>query len=990
VGAALTVNAKLELGEVSQVVEVTASALIESTQPNPDALIGVRPIQELPINGRRFHDFVTLTPTVQIEPLRSGISFSGQRGINGNVTIDGADYNEPFFGGIRGGERAGNAFTIPQEAISQFQVVSYGYSVEFGRSTGGIMNVTSKSGTNDLHGSAFFFARNAALAVNDAFRRPVVSNLYQEGGSIGARIRRDRAFFFAAFEDQKNDNPRVVVFRRLDLISPDTSTRQAFDFYKSQETPFTQTNDAVTGFGRLDFQLNSNHHVAASYHYSKNTAENAVAVGNQISPETDSSLSNNGTEGDRTNTVVGQWTAIFSPRLIMETRGQYSLENRQRLANSLVAGITTNIGQTGTRSFFPTTLDDWRTQISSNLTWTHGLHAVKFGGEFNFLRASQFFKFNQFGVFNFRSTDAKTLKVMTAVLCPTPSPTCVPQNRFDDPGVAYSVNIGNGLLTADTKQLAFFIQDTWRVTSRFTLTAGFRWEGYVNPQPATNNTSLLTKVKTTRFPIGVTVDPSFIPSNYRQYMPHVGMAWDPRGNAKTVIRANAGFFYAPTPLLIFAAPLNNFRIPEGGLSVRLPLPEPVGAPCRPTPTSKVTIYCELNLIGINLNTFNLDKLPTITPDQITAIAKLVLPGAPNPFQGASPIVVANNYESPRSWQWAIGFEHELARGFSVGADFSYVSTVHLQRNLDVNLPQPCIVTLAPGPCQVTDPTKQDLSLRPCFGAVGGAPCSPRDRPIKDLSNVTVRMSNARSLYRGFTVRTNYRHGRAQFQTYYTLSKSTSDDDNERNAIEFFYDNPFNLAPEKSLSRLDARHMFGFNGLVDLPFGFTVSALGRFRSGRPVDPGIGFPVNGADFSFMSVGDRAFKEAGVPFQRNSFRDRSTQGVDLRVAKKFRLPREGMQLWITADFFNLFNFKNIVFTGGSNGFSGPNREYGPGVITVCDPTTGACSPKVVRNDQFLRLRDPSFCAFNDGCYDTKTFPSANGSIPPFTVQLGIRFQF
>ena len=190
VGAAVTVNAKLDLGEVSQVVEVSASSLVESTQPNPDALIGVRAIGELPISGRRFQDFVTLTPTVQIEPQRNGISFAGQRGINGNVTIDGADYNEPFFGGIRGGERSNNAFTIPQEAISEFQVVASGYSVEFGRSSGGILNATTKTGTNNLHGSTFFFARNGALAKQDAFGRDAITSLYQEGGSVGGRIDR--------------------------------------------------------------------------------------------------------------------------------------------------------------------------------------------------------------------------------------------------------------------------------------------------------------------------------------------------------------------------------------------------------------------------------------------------------------------------------------------------------------------------------------------------------------------------------------------------------------------------------------------------------------------------------------------------------------------------------------------------------------------------------------------------------------------------------
>ncbi|HEX2714732.1 MAG TPA: carboxypeptidase regulatory-like domain-containing protein, partial [Candidatus Acidoferrales bacterium] len=327
VGAALTVNAQLELGDISQVVEVTASTLVESTAANPDALIGVRPIEELPINGRRFQDFATLTPSVQIEPQRNGISFVGQRGINGNVTIDGADYNEPFFGGIRGGERSNNAYTIPQEAISQFQVVNYGYSVEFGRSSGGILNATTKSGTNNIHGSAFFFARNGSLAKDDAFGRQAISTLYQEGASLGGDFVRDKLFYFAAFERQTNDNPRVVVFHSLDPIVPSTLTpaqTTAFNFFAPQQGPFTQTNDALTGFGRLDYQFNPNHRVSGSYHYSKNTGENAVSTGDAIAPETNRAQSNNGTEGDRTNTVVGQWTAIFSPRVVLETRGQYS------------------------------------------------------------------------------------------------------------------------------------------------------------------------------------------------------------------------------------------------------------------------------------------------------------------------------------------------------------------------------------------------------------------------------------------------------------------------------------------------------------------------------------------------------------------------------------------------------------------------------------------------------------------------------------------
>jgi hypothetical protein len=160
VGRTVDVNLTLGVSGVQEVVNVTAGAVqVQTTRSEADAVIDERSIDNLPINGRRFQDFVTLTPGAQVDPRRSQISLSGQLGIHTNVNIDGVDYNQPFFGGIRGGERSNNAFTVPQESIKEFQVVAAGYSAEFGRSTGGIVNAVTKSGTNDLHGSLFFLAR---------------------------------------------------------------------------------------------------------------------------------------------------------------------------------------------------------------------------------------------------------------------------------------------------------------------------------------------------------------------------------------------------------------------------------------------------------------------------------------------------------------------------------------------------------------------------------------------------------------------------------------------------------------------------------------------------------------------------------------------------------------------------------------------------------------------------------------------------------------
>jgi carboxypeptidase family protein len=123
-----TAEAKLQLGTtaVQATVLVTAET-IQVTRNESDAVVNETAINTLPINGRRFQDFVTLTPTAQVDPSRGQISLAGQKGVNGNVTIDGADYNQPFFGGIRGGERSNLAFTVPQEAIKEFQVVASGY-----------------------------------------------------------------------------------------------------------------------------------------------------------------------------------------------------------------------------------------------------------------------------------------------------------------------------------------------------------------------------------------------------------------------------------------------------------------------------------------------------------------------------------------------------------------------------------------------------------------------------------------------------------------------------------------------------------------------------------------------------------------------------------------------------------------------------------------------------------------------------------------------
>ncbi|HYP25277.1 MAG TPA: carboxypeptidase regulatory-like domain-containing protein [Blastocatellia bacterium] len=962
-----TADVKLSLGVsgVQEVVNVSAGAVqVQTTRSEADAVLNETAIENLPINGRRFQDFVTLTPGAQVESRRGQISLSGQRGINGNVSVDGADYNNPFFGGIRGGERSNFAPTIPQEAIKEFQVVAAGYSPEFGRSTGGIVNAVTKSGTNAFHGSGFFLARPKELSRDNGFINElefalrqdadpgpgvgaqINRNLYpapsqfQFGGSFGGPIIKDKLFFFAAYEQQRVRQNRSVVFDSLSSFVPTATTQEGFDFLKSLEEPFLQTNDSKVLLGRVDYEINNSHRANVRYNFSDLKQLNAVSTGNQLFPTISNSISNNGTEKDRTNTVVGQMASFFTTSLVNELRVQYSREERPRIANSIEPNITSIIGVTGTVNFLGQNEQfDWRLQVADNLSWIRGNHTFKFGGEYNHVYAEQLFGFDQTGTFQILGgTTAGVLDILS--FTPGAGSTV---NRFDNTSVRFRKQIGNLQSNLTTEEIAFFGQDSWRIRPNFTLTYGLRWEGQFNPTPDTSNTALLNLVKDFRFPSGHTLDPTQIPDDTDQFGPRVGFAWDPFSDQKTVIRGYSGIYYARTPALLLTDALNNYRNPPGNLTVQLPIPV-VGNPAN-------TVYKQLLLIGIDLNDFALGALPIITPEQIGQIATAL--GLDPLTAGAQPQAFARDFNNPKSYQAGLGVEREVARGLSVGADFTYVHTVHLQRNRDLNLPLPILRPLAVDPAQ-----------RPFFGLNSGVP-----RPISSLGQVQVRESTAKALYRAFTLRTKFQRSWGQFNAFYTLSKALSDDDNERSSGGFPFDNAFDLGPEYGYSELDRRHQFTFNPVFFLPGGIDFSSALRFRSGRPVDARVGSDLNQDGVN----NDRPYLAPGIPFQRNSFRNRALYDVDVRVQKRFSVG-ENARLIFSWEVFNLLNLENIELSTSST------------VTNFCATTTQAdCGFLGPSNPNFLSLRERRPGNIANGRY-----LSANNPGTPFQMQFGARFQF
>jgi hypothetical protein len=228
VGSAVELPAILQLGTTAQTVEVTASPL--SDLPAPTTII--TQLEELPINGRRFTDFASLTPTVQIDQIRGSISFAGQRGINGNVMVDGTDYNNPFFGGTRGGERSNYVPTIPQSAVQEFQAVTTGYAAEYGRSTGGLLNVITKSGTNALHGEGFYQIRHKETGLKTPFNTQSLETLQQFGGGAGGAIKKNKIFWFGSAERQLSTRPGYQVFYgNLVGLTSTPQTAEALNYY---------------------------------------------------------------------------------------------------------------------------------------------------------------------------------------------------------------------------------------------------------------------------------------------------------------------------------------------------------------------------------------------------------------------------------------------------------------------------------------------------------------------------------------------------------------------------------------------------------------------------------------------------------------------------------------------------------------------------------------------------------------------------------------
>jgi Carboxypeptidase regulatory-like domain/TonB-dependent Receptor Plug Domain len=785
VGRTINVPVTLRLSSVQEAVTVEAAApLIETTRAEQATLIDQQAVSGLPNNGRNFLAYMQLTPGVTIVQGPDGdeISVNGQKGINNNVSVDGADFNNPFFGEQRGGQRP--PFTFNQDAIREIVVVADGAAAEFGRSGGGFVNVVTKSGTNTLAGSAHLFSKFDEMASANSAGEEFPFDQEQFGGTIGGPLRPDRFFYFLAYDEQR--------FRQTKQLNPDRIDPRLVDFFAGfgspdENGPIRRTNDARAFLGKADYHLNASNLLSARYAYTWSRQENGTF-------DVDSwGRSANGLERDFSNAVSGSLNSVISGSMLNEFRFQFAREDRPRPYNGPnITGQSRPLPDTamdfaggfrfGMPFFLPIDYYDTRVQFTNNFSWIHGRHTFKVGGEFNRVNSVQtfigfangrsifgsvdgFLNYVQFGP---RYVECSNGTTSTSGACPAGA-------TISGPLLLFLQQAGVGGLTveeAGTQSIpqiepSFFVQDKWQPTPTLTVQYGLRWEAQVQPDPITPPSEVFFApfIGQPGFPSDGT-----IPSDMQMWQPRLGISWDASGNGRDVVRASAGIFYA--------------RIP--GLNL---------ASTRSTNGSRgQSLYRDSTFNGFGLT-------PPGWPDLIPA-SQVSSPDHPDVF------VFDQNFQNPRSYSATVSYEREVIPNFSAFVSFTHSKTVHITRFINRNDP----VFGSP--------------WRTGLGADGQ----------NGIAALTTVESSAKSKYDGVTFGMTKRFTRGyQFQWNYTLSRDKSDDDNERDPFTLRYARADNLAPEYSYSDRDQRHRFNA-WLLTVFSGFEVNTRVSARSAQPQSVG----------------------------------------------------------------------------------------------------------------------------------------------------------
>jgi hypothetical protein len=800
-----------------------------------------------------------------------------------------------------GGQRA--AIDITLDAVKEFQVVASGANAEFGRTAGGVVNVITKSGTNDVHGSVFYYQRLEALTSATSDGKPLQDfKRNQFGGSIGGPIKKDKLFFFAAGEGIREDltrtnlstpigsacsvaTPVVGVDDAVIASSGECQRVALINFFKTATfpAPFKNTDEGqpvvhqernASIFGRADYNLNAKNQmfVTYSFDWSKNP--------NQTFDVPTYGSSANGIEGpSKIQDISGNWVSTLSSAMLNEAHFTYARENRPRnvIDPNAVPDTAMGFGPTfrfGQPFFLEPTTDEvfWRTDIRDNFSIAKGKHTWKFGGEWIHSVNSQVFRGFFSGRYLFDSPlgfmyyvkdgptvqeckDNSTLAItFVAGTCPsTATATGGPLLLYlqHGPAVKGESFDASGASTITNQDYSLFVQDTWKIWRNLTLNYGLRWDTQIFPNPtlAPASTAYGTDLSNPAFP-----STGYLPNQKKMFQPRIGFAWDIRGNGKSALRASWGIFNARQNMLTQVGAITTNGVQQ----------QAFGA----------------SSAGGNPPAYGTNAAPIQNPPA---------PGSPIP-SGESVTVFSKNYANPRIYAVNVAYEQQLVEHMTAYVDFDWSLGVHLTRFENPN---------AAG---------TGFQILPTLNSDTVAYTGTKTPPFPDLHDITNTTSDARSLYRGVTfgVREHLSQ-KLQMEANYTYSQDWDDDSNERDPFSFRYANFYNLAAEYSPSDRDERHKFNFYTYGKLPGGLTGDIRMQAHSAQPItdnkvqtSSGPPCSVNNSNFRFVN---------GIDCGRNHLRkDNAFFTFDLGLDRSFHLG-ERMKITPKLEIFNLFNNKNNV---------------------------------------------------------------------------------
>ena len=788
VGGTATVSATMEPGAVTQTIEVSGEApIVDVAKTSVSQEITPKQVEELPMTGRDVANLAYLVPGVKAadsyDPTKNRyaiLSVNGAGGRNVNVTVNGVDNKDNTVGGP--------VMQLPMEAVQEFQISTQRFSAENGRSEGAAINMITKSGTNDLHGSVFGFFRDTAFDADekdpDGHGGYTTANpeytRQQFGGSVGAPIVKNKLFGFFALERERESQGLAETGTSFDELTLAANAGLAAQPAAVIPRPFYEWRYN----GRIDYTINNRNTAYLSYSSQSNNSTNDQSDGT-------GDLTNGNFTRNHMQVANLTVNSILGNNAVNQFTVGYQFWNNLIDSDISAPLVTFPDASFGTNTNVPQESFQRKWQFKDDFSKTIGRHTLKGGADYIWNPVEG-------GFFEFSSTlEIDFAKNPSCILATTDDATnkCGPSffpDQFATPGAVTGMGIANGdphFLVA-TKQLGMYFQDDWKVTNRLTLNLGLRWDKDFNMIGGSDIADSRTYQALVAFdnPVSNPYVRKIASDDNKDFSPRVGFAYDVTGSGRHVLRGGFGLYYGNVfqNIPLFMEQMANQTVFQQVLSLTSPTDMVPGT-------------------GIALGNwrYGVDPLPTIPPPSTDLAPKSV---------GR---LMDPDYRNPTTEEWNIGYSWALNPNSVFEAEYTHVLGLHENKTINIDKRVPVA-----GVC----------CTAPLDGLVVPGTTTPQFASVRNEESI------GRSHYDGinFSYRQRMTH-HLSFDANYTLAWANSYGGGGGSFRNYPKDpaNPF--APwEWGPNPNDERHHVTISGMYELPWGFQVSPILQYGSARPYD------------------------------------------------------------------------------------------------------------------------------------------------------------